>query len=442
MKKFIATLAALIMIFACFSVSVSASASIDVDESLTDASEYVAPNAKTRVVTYYTPNGDPMGKLVCEYDEKTNTETLTKYENNDGEMVITEKEITVYTETGENNKYYRANSEGELILVSEDSVSMSGNKLTSEYAYYDSETGNPDFKGESEEIYDDEGRLIKNTCTEYDADGKMTFKVESTVEYSADGNTSVYKEIIDYADGMHQESYHKQEITVNGDTTTIMFSESEDGVNYVPGSKTEYIYTDELHYTVKFYAYDSEMGEWILNESSVYELDSKERKVSDFVEMGIIGNEYTHIYAADGSNGTHTASYEDEYSSFAQKIEESFIDRYKRSLIKASVKEDDGEWLDEYEFVFEYNDAEKTYKVSAYQYCDDAGGNKVLTEYAIVEYDLVEEPEKEPEKEPEEKPEEKKEENPESGDFISAAVTLMSFASIAGASLVTRRKFK
>lgn len=428
MKKAITLIITLIMIFAC--VSISASAIVGVDESLTNASEYVAPNAKTRVVTYYTPEGDPMGKLVCEYDEKTNTETLTEYENNDGEMVITEKEITVYTETGGNNKCYRANSEGELILVSEDSVSMSGNKLTSEYAYYDSETGNPDFKGESEEIYDDEGRLIKNTCTEYDADGKMTSKVESTVEYSADGNTSVYKEITDYADGMHQESYHKQEITVNGDTTTIMFSESEDGVNYVPDSKTEYIYKDELHYTVKFYAYDSEMGEWIFNESSVYELDSKERKVSDFVEMGIFGSEYTHIYAADGSKGTHTASYEDEYSSFAQKIEESFIDRYKRSVIKGFNKEGDGEWENSYEYVFEYNDAEKTYKVSTNQYRSDAGGNKVLTEYAIVEYDLVEIPEEEPEEE----------ENPESGDLASVAVTLISFATIGGTTLITRKK--
>ena len=418
MKKTLALIITLIMIFAC--LSISASAMIGVDESLTDASEYVAPNAKTRVVTYYTPEGDPIAKEVHEFDEKTNTETVTTYENNDGEMTVYRKDVTVYGENSESRKSYSLNSKGELTLRTEFSSSSSDTKFTFKYTYYDVETGAVTGSNENERTYDDKGRQIKYTYVGYDGEGNWESKSVTVFEYSADGNTSLSHGITDWSDGSQDERYTKEVTTVNGNTTTSIYYYSDDGVEYLPDHKYVDINKDECHFTEEYYEYDLDIDDWKLIESEEYELDDAERHVADY--MRLYGRKISHVYAADGSKGTHIAYYEDD--SFAEKIEESFIDRYKRSVIKGFNKEGDGEWENSYEYVFEYNDAEKTYKVSTNQYRSDAGGNKVLTEYAIVEYDLVEIPE----------------ENPESGDLVSVAVTLMSFAAIGGTTLITRRK--
>ncbi len=423
MKKTLAVILSVIMLIACVSVSVSASVGVD---EYTSSYDIIAPNAENVSVTTYDADGFVLDKYEKLIDEKTGDEIIIFYGfNDDGELIPMSKDITAEDEDGRllSAKNYEYDSKtDDFILTSETKVTYDGLKAHYDSVSYDAD-GNILGKGYIDDENDEQGRNIYSHMVSADADGNIIYDATYEYSYSEDGNTILSKTTVKNGSDAPEITYNKAETITDGSTVTEILYESEDGKTYTPFNKIVTVKDGALKETVTEYGYED--GKWeFMNENS-YEYDREDRDslwASDSYEGKAL-----HRFSADGKKGEHIISYLDEQSGKyleCEKSEETFIDSYRRSLIRQFYK-DGEEWEDSVEFTFEYDDENSSYKVSAY--IVNADGTKTLSQYAVVKYRLIEKP---------------ADENPETGDLVSIAASLMSLAAIGGTTLITRKKVK
>ena len=420
MKKTLAVILSVIMLIACISVSVSASVGVD---DYTSASDMIAPNAENISVTTYDPDGKILNKYEKLFDEKTGVDVYIYYAYDDnGELIVDSRIENTYDEKGRvlTEKSYSYNYEtGKLEL----SYEMTGTHTDTESKYEATgyTDGEPATKVLMLEKCDASDRIVVSYMESRNIDGSIIYSTKDEHTYSEDGNISIVKFTVTEDEVNYDISYSKTEHIKDGNTETVIRYESEDGENYTPTRKGVCVKDGALKETVIYYDYED--GEWILETEDRYEYDREDREslwVHD-ADYGLA----THKFSADGKKAIHTYFDKNDNGEDVEsaKVEENFIDEFRRSVISRYYLLNN-EWKQSYDFVFEYNDEDCTYKVSAIRY-DRESGEKELTEYAIVKYKLN-----------------PADENPETGDFVSMAVSLMSFAAIGGTTLITRKKVK
>ena len=420
MKKTLAAILSVIMLIACISVSVSASVGV---EDYTSASDIIAPNTENVSVTTYDADGFVLDKYEKIIDEETGAETLIFYGfNDDGELIPMSENVITEDENGRllSSKNYEYDEESKkLILLSETVVAYDGLRVYYDSVSYDRD-GNIIHRGYIDDENDEQGRNIFSHMVSVDENGEVVFDMTYDYTYDDDTNT-IWTRTTDRTVDPDEVFYDMAETIFEDNTVIEILSESEDGFNYTPFEKTVTVRESALKETVSVYDYEN--GEWVLVSENSYEYDKEGRESLWVYELS--DGKITHKFSPDGKTAVHTFFFFDEETGEyveCEKAEETFIDAYRRSTVKRFYMEDK-EWKSEIEYIFEYDDKNSYYKVSAYTV--NADGEKCLSEYAIVEYRYIPKPISY---------------NPPTGDLASVAVTLISFATIGGTTLITRRK--